>query len=126
MKHTIGIDELRGPAGQSAQAPDWVMLGASMVDGSVMLLASKELTYGELEGEVDEVELDRSMRYGTLAPSMRYRVRADMKTFVLITAPDYERAFAHLFTQWKPERARRGALTASPPALPGDTPADAG
>jgi hypothetical protein len=90
--------------------PDWVMLGVSNADGTVRLIASKELTRAELEYEADYEEIHSLW---SLEPprmvqtSAVYRLTAELRTWVLITAVDYPAAFDALFGQWAPERARR-------------------
>jgi hypothetical protein len=89
--------------------PDWVMIGIGQPDGSVSLVASKEMTRAELEYETDTEEV-RS--WGSWEPlrvqtTAVYRLTAEMRAWVWITAPDYASAFATLFEQWQPGRAQR-------------------
>lgn len=104
--------------------PDWVMLGVGQPDGGVALIASKELTRAELEYEASFEDI---CSYGLWAPlrvqtTAVYRLTAEMREWVFITAPDYETAFSTLFGQWRPERARRPELEHRrelPPGRPG-------
>lgn len=100
--------------------PDWVMIGIPQSDGTVCLMASKELTRAELVAERDwEGAIGSLSDYYAYLPEMQYRVTAEMKTFVLIIAADYTAAFRSLFEQWTPEPARRRQLPPTPRALPG-------
>jgi hypothetical protein len=88
--------------------PDWVMLGVSRQDGSVWLIASNELSSGELSSEIDydDVWDTWAQPLRRITTSVQYRVTAELRTYVLITAPNYTAAFDVLLRQWRPDSPR--------------------
>jgi hypothetical protein len=93
--------------------PDWVMVGVSH-DGGVTLYASRELNYAELVYEADYDEAFFGYEAAVaVKTSARHRLTADLRTFVLIQAPDYPAAFTRLWGVWSPETAKPApAITA--------------
>ena len=89
--------------------PDWVMLGMrDPARDGVMLLASKELTLAELSYEAEVADYGWAFEIRQAIVSHRYELRAEMATYVIITAPTYEQAFEHLFRTWRPDDYRTG------------------
>lgn len=79
------------------------MVGVPHDDG-VALYASRELSYAELTYEADYDAALFGLEAAIPVKTMeRYRLTADLRTFVLILAADYPAAFAMLFRQWQPE-----------------------
>lgn len=98
--------------------PDWVMCGAPNPSGGVRLIASKELNRAELEAQFEYEDIWDGGLFapagltpvGRVLRSHRYSLTADMRTFVVIDAPDYPSAFRSLFEGWSPEPASRAAI----------------
>jgi hypothetical protein len=93
--------------------PDWVMCGMPQPGrmGWVRLIASKELNTAELQAEYSRPDIAYEPLF--LDPSsvrQRFFLTAEMRTFVIIDAPDYPSAFKSLFEGWTPEPAARPAL----------------
>lgn len=72
----------------------------ALPDGTVRIIASKELYEAELRSEVDRLSVWQSPE--PFAVRTRYYVTCEMRSYVIISAPDYASAFTHLFTQWSP------------------------
>jgi hypothetical protein len=85
-----------------------------------MLYASTELTRAELAAEVDTYEIGDWV-YGyeqRTLQAIRHTLTAEMKTWVVIQAPDYATAFEALWRSWSPGTAgSRPALTPRRPEL---------
>ncbi|KQU33557.1 hypothetical protein [Rhodococcus sp. Leaf233] len=89
--------------------PDFVMVGATM-DNGVMLLASTELTYAELESERDIIR-----HFGghiQQVVNVRYTLSTEMREYVTIVAPTYAEAFDTLFKRWSPHHGEQHSITA--------------
>lgn len=89
--------------------PDFVILGDQHPDGGVLVIASNDLTKGELEQRADEPEF----YYGTMfrpTPPLRSTVSAQMRDYVMVQAPSYAEAMRALFEQWTPEPSERPAV----------------
>lgn len=95
--------------------PDWVMCGGP-TPGGVRLLASKDMTYAELEAQRDLPDIDvwADDLFPKMLPPLRIKLIAGMKTFVIIEAPDYPAAFRGLFEQWTPGPGERAVLPGIP------------
>lgn len=93
--------------------PDWVMCGMPW-NGGVRLLASKDMTYAELEAAYDWVDIDMGTHYSPHLRSCRITLTAGMLTCVMIEAPDYPSAFRALFEQWTPGPGDHVALPGVP------------
>jgi hypothetical protein len=89
--------------------PDWAMCGMPNPAGGVRLIASKELNTAELEAHLSFPEI-RGLFLDPSTVTERYTLTAEMRTFVIIDAPDYLSAFKSLFEGWTPEPADRPAL----------------
>jgi hypothetical protein len=88
--------------------PDWVMYGTPAPRGNgVWLVASKELNSADIDARFHRPDLlDQFDQFGPVpgpATSKRVRLVVEMRNFIIIEAPDYPAAFAHLFAQWSPE-----------------------
>ena len=81
--------------------PDWVMVGYRVDAQHVRILASQELTAGELRAyeRLRRDALDSSMPID-MTSELRYTVTASMKRFVIIDVPTYTQAFEGLFRYW--------------------------
>jgi hypothetical protein len=90
-----------------AYKPDWVMLGTPTQDGRVRLLASKKLTYGELQYEHDRLSASLTLTAGL------------GRDCVIIDAPDYPAALAELWKVWQPEPAQQRSHLAGKPQIEG-------
>lgn len=89
--------------------PDWVMCGMTLPTGGVRLLASQQLNRADLEAIFDHravFEFDPV----PLMTSYRIILTTEMRTFVVIDAPDYPAAFQALFEQWTPGQAPSPAI----------------
>jgi hypothetical protein len=82
-------------------APDFVILGVPVENG-VVLLASTELRGAELRAEV---ERDWYFMNDRIAPPpVTYHLRADLKSYVTVVAPNYVAAFERLLRMnWVPK-----------------------
>lgn len=82
--------------------PDWVVIGINRGSQGVWLYASTELTSSELrvKTRADRLRLDDWFRRSETDRTITLSV--DMKTFVVVHAPDYASAWEFLFTQWRP------------------------
>jgi hypothetical protein len=83
--------------------PDFVICGTPNPNGGVRLIASRELNYAELSMESSYARIDDWLVSIPLMTSYRVRLTTDMRTCVLIDAPDYATAFEHLFRDWSPD-----------------------
>lgn len=86
--------------------PDWAMVGIQRDNGTVWILASDELTAGQLR----VTEIPPTIRFDErylieLTPQVTYHLTASMKRYVAAFGPDYPTAFENLFTTWRPERS---------------------
>jgi hypothetical protein len=86
-------------------APNWVMLGIDMPDGSVRLFVSDKLTQSELE-----LQMNLSFDWLSLADvralisSRTLTLTTWMSDLVIINALDYRSAFEALFKTWTPQQ----------------------
>lgn len=96
--------------------PDWVITGSTMPDGSVMLMASTELTKAEIEMRRQE-HLFSGWDDFAREFSPRVTLAVEMKECVIVTAPTYQEALQILFGKWRPQR-----WPDSPPELDGPQP----
>jgi hypothetical protein len=95
----------------SRSAPDWVMLGWSPGDREgVILFASDQLTYGELEIKRDYYQDFISDRV-VFVPPPSVSMRAEMRDVIMIEAATYAEALAKLAGRWKPPEPQRPAIT---------------
>jgi hypothetical protein len=95
--------------------PDWVMIGIHAPDSSVFIIASKELTSAELTAEADTMDIMSGWYTETVRVDvvrMRYLLSCDMRSYVIVHAPNYGAAFQHLFQQWSPEAPTNDAIAA--------------
>jgi hypothetical protein len=81
--------------------PDFVIVGSPAADGGVVLLASQELNDAELRAEVPLPDV--TAWPALAAPKPRYFITAQMRTYVIIWAPDYPAAWRSLFEHWAPK-----------------------
>lgn len=86
--------------------PDWVLTGWRDNDGGYWVLASLELTYGELRAEAAEYDYwpDAFGRYIPPPPVIRYELTVGLSRYVLVTASPYGEAMAGIFGTWDPDR----------------------
>jgi hypothetical protein len=90
--------------------PDWLLFGFQNGDGTVTIIASRELDEAELEHQLEPYpDFGFSRRLWEM-DRQYYRISARMFQFVLITAATYQEAFSKLFQDWKPEPVRRPEL----------------
>lgn len=82
--------------------PEWVMFGATMPDGTVRLIASKELTEAELRTKAAQ-EITSWHHRDPVGVIYAHTLTCKMSNYVLIAAQDYPSAFQHLFMTWSPE-----------------------
>jgi hypothetical protein len=80
--------------------PDWVMVGGPLPDGSVRIIASKELSEVELRTRVEHTVYRKGI--GPVA-EQHFLMTCDMGSYLMVHAPTYADAFQHLFTQWSPD-----------------------
>jgi hypothetical protein len=93
--------------------PEWVIMGVAKDDGTVMLVASDQLSYAELEAVIDEEDLvslyDRRVR---ILPQTRYEMRGELRSIIYTVGATWMEAFTRLFGLWEPEVPRRPQLPA--------------
>lgn len=91
--------------GDGGMRPDFVLLGIPAPAG-VELWASTELSYAELEAEVrhSDVYWDDPRDAFPIETSRTFTLRAGLRKFVVVRAPSYREALAHLLAQpgWEP------------------------
>lgn len=91
--------------GGGAYRPDFVLLGIPAADG-VELWASTELSHAELEAEIQHTDVywDDPRDAFPIITSRTYTLRAGLRKFVVVRAPSYREALAHLLAQpgWEP------------------------
>ncbi len=88
-------------------APDWVMVGATMDDGRVVLLASAELGRATLTRVLNrERESFRMAPSGRLEPLPVEGMTLDVLVgqYVWVVGSDYADALRYLFAQWSPDK----------------------
>ena len=88
----------------------WVLFGYGISDGSVVILASKEMSEAEL----------RVLEPPAVGPwSLISRLSMDLRRYVLTHAPTYGEALRRLFDFWDPDvpADAEPALPAAVPAL---------
>jgi hypothetical protein len=101
-----------------AQYPDFVLVGVPRPDGTVELWASTELSYAELEAEIKYrpyllEDLIGRIDYPAPEPMSRtFTLRAGLRKFMIVRAPDYRAALEALITNpsWDPGSAGDGPL----------------
>lgn len=99
-------------------APDWVLLGIPRDDGSVMLVASDQMTRASLEARLEG--FDAMLRPFEFSPRQRYTLTAEMDGCVVVLGADYAEAIRKLFGHWQPrarERREVGPLTRELPVV---------
>lgn len=85
--------------------PDWAIIGIRWETG-VAIIASNELTYGELKIEWNDI---RSEYYGLcekvyahdMVPDIQAMVRA--RRVLWLQGPDYKTVWENLMKQWSPQ-----------------------
>jgi hypothetical protein len=98
--------------------PDFVLVGLPLPDGTVELWASTKLSYAELEAETrfrPHLFEDLVGRIDYPAPepvSHTFTLRAGLRKFIIVRAPDYRAALEALITDpsWDPGSAGDGPL----------------
>jgi hypothetical protein len=85
---------------EMSSRPHWVVYGTPWKDGKVAVVASRDLSSGELR---THLELDEPPRC---------TLRAEMYGMVVCVGDTYEQAFQGLFSKWRPEACEH-------PELPG-------
>lgn len=82
--------------------PSWVVSGVARSDGTVMLVASRELSWAELSSEVDTADVYSGAYTAPLlsVTQVRYRFTADLRRYEVITGADYGAAFESLIRLW--------------------------
>jgi hypothetical protein len=88
---------------------DWVIVGAPAEGGRVVVLASQQLTAGQLDMVRDEyVSLGRWTTDRYLPP--KYTLQLTMRQYVVIIADSYPEALRRLMEQWTPTPPERQQL----------------
>jgi hypothetical protein len=98
---------------------DWVILGVTASNGSVLVMASTDLTEAELASERLDNLHESNYRLGYYTPHGRpavweHKLTVTMKSYVQITAPTYAEAMAKLFGEWTPAASPRPAIDSGP------------
>jgi hypothetical protein len=85
--------------------PDWVLVGWRDNEGGYWVLASVELTHGELTGAIPKSWVDRhGSETCARPPSMQYELTVGLSRYVMVTASSYGEAMAGIFGTWDPDR----------------------
>jgi predicted HD phosphohydrolase len=90
------------PRAWTEPRPDWAIVGWRDAD-LCWVLASTELTHGELEA-VREDEMWDLSTFDTRATSMRYEVHLGIRTYVVASGPTYASALAAAMGRWNPDQ----------------------
>lgn len=99
--------------------PDFVMLGITLSEGGVMVVASSSLTQADIEQHVDRVDVTRlgSPRREYIDGLRWCSIHAEMHDLRIVYGADYAEAFRNLFADWTPEPGPRKRLASSPPEI---------
>jgi hypothetical protein len=102
-----GSELTRAAEPVAAIAPDWVIIGATMDDGRVMLLASSELGRANLtkvlERRRESYRMDPSGKL-ELLPAEGMTLDVLMGHYVWVMGRDYADALRSLFAHWSPDK----------------------
>lgn len=93
--------------------PKWVIMGVERNDGTVMLLASDQLSYAELEAKVgvDGLEYLYQPRLQSV-PNTVYEMHGQLESIVMAYGNTWMDAFVKLFGLWEPKEPARPQLPA--------------
>ena len=92
--------------------PQFVIVGATLDGGRVMLLASKSLKDVELRQQLQHLTNPLLRPVEREHRSYRYFIIGEMRDYVQVIGRDYPEAFSTLFECWTPDNA-----DLSPPAM---------
>jgi hypothetical protein len=102
--------------------PEWVIVGIQMKPPNgtgVMLLASTEMNYAELETVYyRDHEMDHLGRIHRSEPTIRsIQMNTSVRSFVMVEGDDYPDALLKLFGEWNPNGPERPGLIQGAPEL---------
>lgn len=82
---------------------DFVIVGAQHGEG-VLVLASRTLTYAQLEHEFQYYTSLSDPFSAYYLPMDHITLEIEMSTYTVVKAPTYQEAFTKLFRTWNPEQ----------------------
>lgn len=99
------------------QDPDWVILGARVGPGGVVLVASSDLIDAELrETRPEPLELWQIPKWVQEDPAIVLSTK--MRRCVMVCGATYEEALRRLFQTWTPEASHPAIGTPAGPVAP--------
>lgn len=93
--------------------PDWAMVGLPQTDGTVVILASSDLTGAQLRHEWTTPRSGLSWLADGTEIHHRIFLTLTMKMYYMAEGNTYPEALARLLSTWKPEGARARELTSA-------------
>ncbi len=97
-------------------APDWLVLGVSIGQGKVWVIATDKITVAELARH-DDVDVGRFAFRDFISAPVRYTFDAEFDSFVMAEGATYAEAVAKLFGTWAPAEPGQTGLPSPTPEL---------
>lgn len=95
----------------SGPDPNWVMVGTTQPDGTVVILASTDLSQAELRHETEWLWDDLGPRRLHRLAFSWCELTVRMGTYVMASGSTYEEALRRLFEHWSPATAKPRELS---------------